>query len=318
MLGLLRRIRSFFKGNENHQRHVIDRPIDINSFDNIFIDPCFNICNLRCPYCPVGRGVKLKDMSRGMMSLDVFTRVWERSFADFRGTVSLYNWGESFLNPDLPGIVGHIRKNSRARLTLNSNFSFRFDDRILDILKHLEDDTIIISCDGFSQETCEKYRVNVDFKLVMHNIELIRVNKKPQTQLYWQYLKFPWSIEEVKAAEQYCKEKGIGFYPGEGGITPDFPVLPVPRAPDRKRLRCEFIFHSLSINFDGEIYPCCAYYGPQRYSLGNASQNSIQEIFSSGKGKETLDYLTLQSNGHDGIFCKHCVERNTDVLESWK
>ncbi len=318
MLGLTRKLKSLFKKTGSDRQHAKSRSFDINTFNRIFIDPYFNSCNLRCLYCPVGQGLKLRDMSKGMMSLDLFEQIWAKSFAHYRGTIALYNWGESFLNPDLPGMVRHIKEHSSACLLLNSSFSFSFDDRLTEILKYLESDTIIISCDGFSQETCEKYRVNVDFNLVMHNIELINRNKKPQTQLHWQYLTFPWNLEEVKAAEQYCKEKGIGFYPGKGGITSDFSMLPVPRTSDRERFRCEFIFHSLSINFDGEIYPCCAYYGPQRYSLGNASKNSVQEIFSGGKGKETLDYLMFQSNGNDGIFCKHCVERNVGVLESWK
>jgi radical SAM protein with 4Fe4S-binding SPASM domain len=72
------------------------------------------------------------------------------------------------------------------------------------------------------------------------------------------------------------------------------------------------------INFDGEVYPCCTFFGPKKYSLGNASEKSVKKIFSEGKGKEMLDYLTFKSGGNDGLFCKHCVERNAGELESWK
>ena len=31
-----------------------------------------------------------------------------------------------------------------------------------------------------------------------------------------------------------------------------------------------------------------------------------------------LDYLTFRSDGDNGIFCKHCVEKDTGELDSWK
>jgi radical SAM protein with 4Fe4S-binding SPASM domain len=201
---------------------------------------------------------------------------------------------------------------------LNSNFSWKYDDRLLDILDSLENDAIVISCDGFSQEVCEQYRVGVNFDLVMHNIELISRHRKPQTKVKWQYLGFPWNHAEEKAAADYCQSRHIDFHLGRGGVTPNYPMLPSRRVPKEEQSRCDVFRGSLTINFDGEIYPCCMYYGPATYSLGNASKTSVQKIFSRGKGKAMLDYLTVQSPGNDAIFCKHCVERDTGLVESWK
>ena len=83
-------------------------------------------------------------------------------------------------------------------------------------------------------------------------------------------------------------------------------------------MRCEFFYNTLVINFDGEVFPCCAYYGPNKYSLGNARKISLEEIFTKYKGKEMLDYLSHKTEGTDNIFCKHCIERNSKELESWK
>lgn len=229
----------------------------------------------------------------------------------------MYNWGESFLNPEIDEIVDFLKKNTKARIMLNSSFSFSCDDRIKKILGSLKEDIIIISCDGFSQATCEEYRKSVDFDKVMHNITLIKDNKKPETRLVWQYLEFPWNLDEIKPAEEYCRKHNIVFYTQMGGITPDYPLLPTPHTLNKKKLRCGFFLEALTINPDGNVYPCCAYYGPRRFSIGNAMENSIEEIFTSGKGKEMVDYLTYKSQGSDDLFCKHCVERNTAVLEGW-
>jgi radical SAM protein with 4Fe4S-binding SPASM domain len=290
----------------------------INTFHLIFIEPCFNYCNLRCPYCPVGQDLKLRDVSRGMMTFAAFQDIWNNSFRRYTGRIGLYNWGEPFLNPDLPRMIRYAKQRSHARLLLNSNFSWKLDDRLLDILEWLDEDAIVISCDGFSQETCEKYRVGVDFDLVMHNVELINSRRKPQTQLHWQYLRFPWNRDEEERAEEFCKSRGIIFYRGDGGITPSYPMLPTPRTSHPDRSRCDVFRDALTINYDGEVYPCCVYFGPAAYSLGNALRTSVHDIFSRGKGKEMLDYLALRSSGNDGLFCKHCVERDSGVFESWK
>ena len=121
-----------------------------------------------------------------------------------------------------------------------------------------------------------------------------------------------------KDAEAFCRTKQIGFYSSQGGISPAYPMLPTPQVAKQNKSRCQFYRESLSINFDGGIYPCCAYYGPPQYCLGNAAEESIEEVFTRGKGKEMLDYLAHRSAGSDGLFCKHCVERNVALLESWR
>jgi len=296
----------------------LEKSFNINLFRQIFIDPCFNICNLSCPYCPVGQKLKLNDMSKGMMTSDDFKQIWMKSLSGYQGKIGLYNWGESFLNPELPAIVNFLKTDTEAKIVLNSNFSFGFDDRITDILKLLDDDTIIISCDGFSQSICGKYRVNVNFEKVIHNAVLISKNKKPVTKLKWQYLKFPWNASDIESARKFCEENKIIFYTGEGGITPNYPMFPTPVIFNEYVFRCEFFLDTLTINFDGEVYPCCAYYGPTKYSIGNAKINSLGEIFVKGKGKIMLDYLMYKSKGENDIFCKHCVERNVKELEFWK
>lgn len=230
-----------------------------------------------------------------------------------------YITGENlFLNPEFPNMVKYLKEKSKAKLLINSNFSFHNEERLKEVLRYLNGDVIIISCDGFSQETCEKYRRNVDFKNVMHNIGLLIENRPPNTTIMWQYLEFPWSSSEIEVAKKYCEEKNIIFYKGVGCITPDYPMLPTPKTKDPGKLRCDFFLESLVINFDGEVYPCCAYYGPKKHSLGNARKMSLKEIFTKYKGKEMMDYLSYQTVNTNDLFCKHCIERNTREFDSWK
>ena len=318
---LLRRIvpakvRAMLRGFVTPKRPRLRRKFNINQFTEIFIDPAFNICQLTCPYCPVGTRLKLGGMARGLMSLDDFRAIWDRSLTGFRGELKLYNWGEAFLNPALPDIIAFIKAHPRVTVTLNSNFSFRFDGRMERIMESLDRDLIIISCDGFSQATCEQYRKGVRFEKVIHNIELMRKKRKPETRLSWQYLLFPWNQDEVESARAFCEAREIHFYTAEGGITPNYPMLPTPSSRDKK-LQCDRFLDALCIDAHGDVYPCCAYYGPAKYSLGNAKTQSLEAIFTAGKGKEMVDYLTGVSGGTYDLFCRHCMERNVNEFESW-
>ncbi|MBW6518662.1 MAG: radical SAM protein [ANME-2 cluster archaeon] len=290
---------------------------NINNFKQISIESC-NICNLNCPYCPTGMRLKLKDTPKGMMKLESLKDISEKSFQEYCGNIGLYNWGEPFLNPELPEIVKYLKETTKTTLIINSNFSFTDDTRLKEVLKHLNRDVIIISCDGFSQGICEMYRKNVDFDNVMHNIQLIIKNRPPYTTVMWQYLEFPWSLDEIQAARNFCDKHNIIFYSATGGITPDYPMFPTPVTKNPDKMKCEFFYDTIVINFDGEVFPCCSYYGPNKYSLGNAINNSLEEIFTKYKGKDMVNYLSNKTEGNDELFCKHCIERNSKELDLWK
>ncbi len=312
------RLKPYFKKARILRSYAgIRRSFDINHFINIFIDPAFNTCNLNCIYCPAGLKLNIKETPPEMMTLDTLKVICSKSLREFRGKICLYNWGESFLNPEIDGMVRFIKENTKARIMLNSNLSFINDDLIKRILKPLKGDIVLISCDGFSQATCEEYRKGTDFDKVLHNIELIRDYKNPETQFAWQYLEFPWNHDDIKPAEEYSRKNDIIFYTQVGGITPDYPMLPTPNTLNKKKLRCGFFLEGLTINPDGEVYPCCSYFGPKRFSIGNAAENTLEEIFMQGKGKDMIDYLTYKSEGNDDLFCKRCIERNTGDIENW-
>ena len=126
---------------------------DINNFKQISIETC-NVCNLNCIYCPTGMRLKLKDTPKGMLKIESLKDICEKSLKKYQRNIGLYNWGEPFLNPELPEIVKYLKENTKSTLIINSNFSFSDDTRLKEVLRYLNRDVIIISCDGFSQVTC--------------------------------------------------------------------------------------------------------------------------------------------------------------------
>ncbi len=115
------------------------------------VDP-INICNLECPLC----ASKNQDYQKGKMSIDTFNMVLEK--IPSLKVLVLFNWGEPLLYHE----TLHMIKESVSRniyTAVHTNFSFKqkpeFFEQLISSGLHL----LVISADGASQETYEKYRV---------------------------------------------------------------------------------------------------------------------------------------------------------------
>ncbi len=61
-----------------------------------------NVCNARCPLCPTGNG-ELQRV-KGMLCLEHFQQVIDEVKAHVV-MINLFNYGESFLNPDIFAMI---------------------------------------------------------------------------------------------------------------------------------------------------------------------------------------------------------------------
>ena len=131
------------------------------------IDP-LNVCNLRCPLCPTGIGTLKR--ARGKMSLENFQNLIDQ-ITPYAYLVELYNWSEPFLHPQIIEMIVYAstRKIS-VRMSANLN---RFNRDMA--RKTLESglDAVIVSVDGATQATYEKYRRKGNLATVLKNIQLL-------------------------------------------------------------------------------------------------------------------------------------------------
>ena len=118
----------------------------------VMIEPT-NICNLKCPLCPSGNGTLKR--TKGYMNFNVFKKIIDEIQAT-AFMVVLWNQGEPYLNKDFSKMVKYA--SDRGLFTLvstNGNIAFNAEEVVNSGL-----DSMIISLDGTTQETYNKYRVN--------------------------------------------------------------------------------------------------------------------------------------------------------------
>ncbi|MFN8009556.1 MAG: radical SAM protein [Terriglobia bacterium] len=172
-----------------------------------------SVCQLKCPFCIHG----MTSPHRAYTSLD-----WNlfQSLIDELGPylfhVDLDNWGEPFLNKRLLDMIATLKSKS-IRVRLSTNISLELSEKYLEQFVRSQPDFVIISIDGFSQETYERYRVQGDFRLALSNLEtLARLKDKwklEKPRLVWQFLVFSFNEHELPCAARHARSIGVDFRP---------------------------------------------------------------------------------------------------------
>jgi radical SAM protein with 4Fe4S-binding SPASM domain len=179
-----------------------------------------NICNLRCPLCPTGVGAPGR--KKGMMSLDTFKTIIDET-GKYLISVDLFNWGESLLNKDVYKMIAYAHKRNIVT-SISTNFQ-HFSEEAAEKLVAAGLDNLILSIDGASQESYEKYRIGGDFHKAIGNISTL-VKKKRECgikhpYIYWQYLVMKHNEHEIETARKIAEDLGVDK------ITFDHAYLPV-------------------------------------------------------------------------------------------
>ncbi|RKY31192.1 MAG: radical SAM protein [Candidatus Omnitrophota bacterium] len=287
-----------------------------------------NICNLRCPLCPTG--AQDTSMRRGFMDLVTFKNIIGQ-FKDSVSTLNLYSWGEPLLNPELVEMVKYAKKIKRnLRIITSTNLNVK-NNSLLEGLISSEIDEIIVSCDGASREAYSKYRVGGDYDLVIKNMSFLKELQKKynsKTQIIWNFLVFRHNEHEIEAAKNKAHSLGVELRLGKMRTFMKDEILKPHKEsierykewiPDNQnysaydkeknitRIKiktCRKPWQEISINWNGEVLPCCAVYGDE-FSFGNIKEGSIKAIWNNSKYSAARREI-LNSNKPASTICGIC------------
>lgn len=263
-----------------------------------------NICDLKCPLCPTGRGDQ--SATKGLMGIEVFKRVIDE-LGRYLTKLELHNWGEPLLNKDLVLMVRYAKsKNIPVSISTNLN---RLDESVAEGLIATRIDKIFISCDGASSETYSQYRVGGDFKKVLSNIRLLVETKKRlnnrYTRLILLFHVFKFNESEVDRIKELARDLGVElrinkmrtdmgkeiFEKAKDSIerdkdwipeNPKYSAFDLVKKEKKKQMKCRQPWTTAVINWDRAILPCCAVYGEQ-YAFGNIFKEPFATIWNNKK-----------------------------------
>ena len=275
------------------------------------------ICNLKCPSCPIGQpDASKKYISSEQMSWETYQKIILEGEKYGCPSCEPQGTNEPLLDPNLEKQIKFASDHGFIDIMLNSNATVLSESRARSMLKSGLT-RIRFSLDAATKETYEKVRLGGKFDVTMKNIERFLEIKKEE------------NFELPVVGVNFCKTK-FNEHEEEKFIEKwidkvDFIVIQEFQAPELENDYTEFLpsksnyrqevlqteFHCqqpwqrVLIRSSGEVCPCCAFFSTE-LSLGNLKNHSIHELWN---GKEMHDLRQIHKNGNFGenSWCKKCV-----------
>ena len=311
----------------------------------VSVEPA-NFCQLRCPECPVGmrgerreaKGEKgtplLGGAGGGLLTMETFHRILDQVQATAH-TMQFYFQGEPLLNKQLPEMIAAAHK--AGLYTIVSTNAQLLNQEMADVLVQSGLNQIIVSIDGFSEESYQAYRIGGSLQKALNALQYLanakrihksRIRIELQTlrlktnEHEWEWIKKNYKKLGAthlvfKTAQLYNFEHGHPLMPTDERYsryrkTADGTYVhkksshlsPLALSPHRliASRPCLRLWSGCVITTSGDVLPCC-YDKDHRHTLGNITTHSLPEIFHSSKAN-TLRKHILKGNLPE--MCKNC------------
>jgi len=284
-----------------------------------------SLCQLRCPFCRTGNALRKQypQVPRGKITKETFLNIMNK--VPNLGHISLYNWGEPFLHPDVVWFVQTVKQYGKT-CELSSNMQIMTPEIAEGIVK-AQLDILRVSCDGMTQETYSKYRQGGDIDKVIRNSKLLASTKEelksrlPQVVFQFVVNRFnehelpyfgnmakQWGADQISPIN-ICSMTPEGYF-----ITPYFE----PKNPRWKRYwgigfltNCRQPWEHITFDWNGDVYPCCNPSGIIDYKMGNINESSFEEIWNCPKYQYARRFCQtgIPENNGFNIMCHACYNK---------
>lgn len=300
--------------------------IRLHYYPNTLTIDIGNVCNLRCPLCPTGRGDG--DAAKGFMKFEEYCRVIDE-LAPYLTKLDLHNWGEPLLNKDLIPMINYAKKRS-IPVHISTNL-MRLTPETAKELIATKLEKIFISCDGASPETYSTYRVGGDFSTVIDNTRILVDEKRRQgnsyTRLRLLFHVFRHNEHEIEKIAELARSLSVELVidrmrPDMGKevfedtkdainrdrewipTNPDYCPFDMEKESKKRETSCRELWKTAVVNWEGSILPCCAVYG-EKYRFGNIFEESFKKIWNNDKYRSAREEV-LGKTERSPTICHIC------------
>jgi len=298
----------------------------------IWIEPT-NACNAHCPLCPTGTGESTRQKS--ILPIASFIKI-VNEIAPFTQSMNLWDLGEPFLHPQIFTMIRYAEdKNIRTRISTNGTVFYHSDNADAILASKLSD--LIVSLDGASQKTFERYRIGIDFDRVIEGLRKLMSLKQLKHSVFpnvvWQFIAMKHNQDEIEIARTLALSLGMvfslktvnldminnkkdktTFLPNDLNLSRYNTIENEKYTLKKQRQNeCKLLWYSLMVNADGYVIPCCYDYS-EDLILGQVFRQSIKEIWD-GVPMQLLRNR-IQENRMSIPPCKVCSEGKVELLFS--
>ncbi len=290
------------------------------TFPNDIMIEVTNVCNLKCTTCYSHQDGREKRF----MSLKVFKKIVQEIPHPETKTISLYNYGEPLMHPDIWEMVLYAKKSHIKNVKIATNGTYLTARKSLELIKWWLD-YLSISVDGTTQEVYEKFRIWGNIKeVLLHTKQMVKLKKKlragPDIEL--QFIIMSHNQHQVGLVEELARTLWVDYLRYKTVLIKDqkwWDLLPGDKKYSRyhpntkKKSTCHKPEEWIVINVDGEVIPCCYitddFIPVHRY--WNIEKQWLQEIFQEPKNQKFIE--TVIKDKSTTPYCSWCDEWNIDL-----
>jgi radical SAM protein with 4Fe4S-binding SPASM domain len=288
---------------------------------SISVEPTTS-CNLRCPECPSG----LRSFTRetGMLKESFFKKTIDQ-LSDELIYLTFYFQGEPYLNPKFLDMVKYAA-DKKIFTSTSTNAHYLNDENAK---KTVESGLhrMIISIDGASQDSYEKYRVGGQLSKVIEGTKKIvewRKKLKSKTPyLIFQFLVVSHNEHEMEEIKKMADELGVDEVKFKSAQVYDFEngneLIPKNEKYSRYEEietgkwaiknemlnRCWRMWSGCVITWDGLVVPCC-FDKDAKQKLGDLQAQSFDKIWRSDAYFNFRNSILKARKEID--ICQNCTE----------
>jgi len=298
-----------------------------------------SICQLSCPSCPTAEGKIDESVGRGFLRFDYFKQLVDNN-PDI-SCIELSNWGEIFLNPDLPQIMEYaykrgVKLKAENGVNLNTAKKEALEAAVKYRFRYLN-----CSIDGATQEVYEIYRRRGHLANVLDNIRNINAYKKqynsPFPELQWQFIMHGHNEHEILVAKKMAEELNMRFFLklqwGDMYGETFSPVrdrefirsVQANQVADRKEFAekfsrdyiqpCVQLWQTPQVNYDGKLLGCCINHWSD---FGTVNGADVHGAINNEKMSYARDMLMGKAKAKDDIPCSTCsIYKEKSASSSW-
>jgi len=278
-----------------------------------------NQCNLRCPLCTTGSGEMLRPAGR--MSLETFRKIMD-AIGDDIFFLLIYHQGEPYMNKHFLDFV-RLAKERNIYVTTSTNGHFftpyNVEETIASGL-----DSMIVSIDGSTQESYERYRVGGNLQRVIDGTRLLMETRQKQgsrtPNVALQFLVMKHNEAEIPRMRALAKELGVDRFLVKNIEVRTYQEalewLPAEDQFRRYQLQendfvvknnkksCPRPWLSTLVNWDGTFVPCC-FDKNGAYPIGNISEaKQFEDIWLGQPIRQFRERLITDRQSID--ICRNC------------
>lgn len=256
-------------------------------------------CNLKCTLCNTGAlKNEFPGVERGNMTFKTFSAGLDKLLPEME-SILLYNWGEPFYNKDLNKCIEYATSKGVETQISTNMMLYKPEDGTALIRGGLT--RLIVSCDGLTQQSYEKYRQGGNLEKVTANTKDLIAQKKSMgssfPRIIMQFIVFKHNEHEREAFKAFWEKEGadeVSFismsYVSRQGrevaqkldFVPSDPAFQ-PFHPYGRMTRCGEFYGHVTIDWNGDWYTCCFPSGMKEYKLGNLVSDDFWSVWNGEK-----------------------------------